>query len=185
MGFIVEIEQGMDIEVRRESIKLIPDERHPFHCHDNKVYGWYVEIEKAYLRRLVEFFNAEPRRLQEGAATDSSGTETPEPTRGPYRYDGKLYIFGPSGEMIAEVRGAGGDLPMDANGHVLGASRDMLDVLESLADLIEPCAACGGTGQERHDPESACGCCGGQGEVLDATGMITDIREAIAKARGE
>lgn len=56
-------------------------------------------------------------------------------TPGPWKYDGKVFIFGPSGEMIAEVRGAGADLPIDANGHVLGASTDLLKACEALVIL--------------------------------------------------
>ncbi|KKN27819.1 hypothetical protein LCGC14_0860820 [marine sediment metagenome] len=61
------------------------------------------------------------------------GRARTDPTKGPWKYDGQVFIFGPGGEMIAEVRGVGGDLPMDANGHVLGASRDLLEVCAAIA----------------------------------------------------
>jgi len=108
-----------------------------------------------------------------------------EPTKGPWMYDRTLYIWGPKGEMIAEVRGAGADLPQDANGLVLGASWDLLDVCELLAARIPDCPACDGTGRESHTDSDACYNCGGVGEVMDGTPELGTVRDAIAKARGK
>jgi len=72
------------------------------------------------------------------------------------------------------------------------AERDQLrEALRTLAsDLLErvaPCAHCGGTGDEHYGklPQAhACPVCGGTGEVLDATPLIQDIREALEDTNG-
>jgi hypothetical protein len=62
-------------------------------------------------------------------------------------------------------------------------AQDLLDTCEELIKRIETCDACGGSGHERHSTDDACGCCGGQGEVLDATPLVSDIRDAVAVAK--
>lgn len=58
------------------------------------------------------------------------------------------------------------------------------DVMRDLVERIAPCARCGGTGDEHFGklPQAhACAECGGQGEVLDATAVISDIRNTLAE----
>lgn len=73
-----------------------------------------------------------------------------------------------------------------ANAQLIAAAPDQNDVLKELATRIETCTYCTGNGLEPNDPESACGICGGQGRVLiNCTGLITEIEDALAKAKGE
>jgi DnaJ-class molecular chaperone len=58
---------------------------------------------------------------------------------------------------------------------------ELLDVCKAIAERIEECPDCDGSGLE--DRENACGRCGGQGLVLEyATGLISDLKNAIARA---
>ena len=71
MGLCVNAEdnpQGVGIEVRRESIILGPTAKSGkgdmFSCDHSDYYGWYVEVDKVYLKKLVEFFAANPKYLE-------------------------------------------------------------------------------------------------------------------------
>lgn len=59
MGRLIEDQpKGNDYEIRRESIKLIPNPGKPgrVDCHFDKKYGWYVEIDKEYFQEIIDFF---------------------------------------------------------------------------------------------------------------------------------
>lgn len=56
--------------------------------------------------------------------------EKPEFTKGPWRYDGQSYIWGPNGEMVGMVRGTGEGLPEDANGRMLAAAPRLYEALK-------------------------------------------------------
>ena len=72
MGLCIEAdenEQGVDVEIRRESVILKPDGTcesvDRFCCSESKLYGWEVEVDKEYLKRVIAFFNANLRHLEE------------------------------------------------------------------------------------------------------------------------
>lgn len=52
-------------------------------------------------------------------------------------------------------------------------------LLRNLARKIETCYKCEGTGESRIMPQEACAICGGQGVVLEATGVISEIRYVL------
>jgi DnaJ-class molecular chaperone len=54
-----------------------------------------------------------------------------------------------------------------------------MSILNEIAELITECSHCDGSGIMPTDETSACNFCGGQGERLEATGLISDIRAAI------
>ena len=89
--------------------------------------------------------------------TDTKHTPTP------WEYDGQGYIFGPDNEMIAELRGFGGNLPMDINAAFIVKSANCHD--ELVAALEEVKAIGMGTS--------------GQGMV----NIIITARAALAKAK--
>jgi len=73
MGLCIDPEdnpQGVGVEVRRESVVLGPTgigNEDKFWCNHNDWYGSsteYVEIDKSYLKKLVDFFNAHPEHLE-------------------------------------------------------------------------------------------------------------------------
>ena len=63
-------------------------------------------------------------------------------TKRPWKYDGENYIFaGVENHMVAETRGFGAGLPIDANGEFIAHSRqdvpDLLDEVETLVHVLE------------------------------------------------
>jgi len=91
-----------------------------------------------------------------------------------------LVIWTTGGRAIAKMLS---NDKTDAN--LIVAAPDQNDVLKGLAARIVICPTCDGNGTELNDPESACRTCGGIGRVLDATSLIQDIEEALAKAEGK
>ena len=73
----------------------------------------------------------------------------------------------------------------EANANLIAAAPDQNDVLKQLAERIEECPSCYGTGRFSLNNPDACRTCGGIGRVLDATSLIQDIEEAIAKVEGK
>jgi len=72
MGLVIDEDEnhlGFSLEVRRESIILGGDVKEgnhstdPFSCDHSDRYGWYVEVDKSYLKRLVDFFIDYPEHL--------------------------------------------------------------------------------------------------------------------------
>lgn len=61
--------------------------------------------------------------------------------------------------------------------------RDIPLVIKDLVEMIKTCSVCDGTGINPRDETSACNRCGGQGETLDATGLISDIRSIHKRIR--
>lgn len=60
-------------------------------------------------------------------------TESRAHTAGPWRPDvDSLFIFGPNTEMIAEMRGAGANLPIEANAKLIAAAPEMAEALKAL-----------------------------------------------------
>lgn len=59
--------------------------------------------------------------------------------------------------------------------------KEIKDLLKDLSDRAIECSYCDGTGIMPHDKTSACDHCGGQGEQLDATAYISDIRNILEK----
>ena len=60
-------------------------------------------------------------------------------TKGPWKYDDELYIWGPNNEMIAEMRGTGANLPQEANARLIAAAPDMLTLLDvAFCDARDP-----------------------------------------------
>ena len=72
MGLCIEADenkQGVGVEIRRESIVLGPakvDDEDVFWCNHSDHYGWYVEVDKVYLKKLVDFFNEHSEHLEKG-----------------------------------------------------------------------------------------------------------------------
>ena len=70
MGLVIDLvidgaDHGVefDIEVRRDSIILLPTRSygvHQFHCTHSDTYGWYVEVDKKYLKDLVKMLAENP-----------------------------------------------------------------------------------------------------------------------------
>lgn len=69
MGLCIEADenqQGVGVEIRRESIILGPTgigDKDMFSCNHSDHYGWYVEVDKTYLKKLIDFFNEHPEHL--------------------------------------------------------------------------------------------------------------------------
>lgn len=60
---------------------------------------------------------------------DNQSKHTPRP----WYYDGSNYIFTTEGnKMIAEIRGYGSGEPMDANGKLMSAAPDLLEVVKEV-----------------------------------------------------
>ncbi len=62
-----ENQQGIGVEIRRESIVLGPTgagDKDAFFCNHSDYHGWCVEVDKVYLKKLIEFFNENPKYLK-------------------------------------------------------------------------------------------------------------------------
>lgn len=83
-------------------------------------------------------------------------------TKGPWTTDEDgIFVFGPNMVMVAEMRGAGANLPQEANAHLIAAAPEMYDKLfRALAALRVP-------------------------QAFDLEGVTADIERVLAKARGE
>lgn len=61
MGLVIdadENDQKVVVEIRRESVAIYSTEKDWMFCDENR-----VEMDKDYLRRIVEFFNKHPEHL--------------------------------------------------------------------------------------------------------------------------
>ena len=61
-----ENKQRVHVEIRGESVVIMPGEIEMMKvdCVHSDFYGWYVEITKGHLRKLVEFFVENPEHLE-------------------------------------------------------------------------------------------------------------------------
>jgi len=105
-----------------------------------------------------------------GAGTKGKVEHTP----GPWHTDDyAMFIFGPNNETIAQTRGEGADLPIDANARLLAAAPEMLEALEALP--------LGSFGDDMGKHDAA--------EFVDNAGYFFDAmlkaKVAIQKARGQ
>ena len=72
MGLCIESnenEQGISVEIRRDSVCLGidthgRDDVDVFCCDHSKHHGWTVEVDKAYLKRVIEFFTENQKYLE-------------------------------------------------------------------------------------------------------------------------
>jgi DnaJ-class molecular chaperone len=65
---------------------------------------------------------------------------------------------------------------------ILATNQQALDVLRILLGQIEPCYHCDGSSYELYDENMPCPICCGQGETLDATRFISQIRDVLRNA---
>jgi len=73
MGLCIEPDengQGISVEIRRESVRLGIDtsgldDADVFCCDHSDYHGWSVEVDKAYLRKVISFFTKHPEHLLE------------------------------------------------------------------------------------------------------------------------
>lgn len=104
-------------------------------------------------------------------------------TPGPWRYDGRAYIWGPKSEMVAMthedteyialIRGAGEALPMDANARLIAAAPELLDACWKLANEAAGFLALSDI--ERHGMTNS--------RILRQ--RLEEARDAIRKAKGQ
>ena len=105
-------------------------------------------------------------------------------TPGPWMFDDEIFIFGPTREMIAEVRGAGdSEICQEANARLIAAAPELLSTLQGLVDMCEQGWIPPDPDQlEASSPEgiwnSAC-------EQFRLCGALGLARDTIRKAKGE
>ena len=62
---------------------------------------------------------------------------------------------------------------------------ELLRALEVCLEFVQQCESCAGTGKLQDTDIDACRDCGGVGEVVQIGPELGNIRDAIAKARGQ